>query len=260
MDANQIKRKKFIIKRLWPFLISLGGAMMMAIAFLIPSIQDQWDRFQARQVIEQYEAIGDEFLKEENYKMAEEAYTKAFDQSDSKRLDIEVKRLNAKINRLYQEPLRGGLPPDDIKDIDFEFLLHLQKGKHETLQHISTLNSYGIFLTSLSRFEEARYILDEALAMDSSNAETNLDLGDLMEHIGDTLAAERFYQRAIHFDPHYAMPHCYLGKLYSASGKLSEAISQLQEATRLDPSDSLAKKEYSDVLQKLERQKIPVHQ
>ena len=76
--------------------------------------------------------------------MAEEAYTKAFDLSEQKRLDIEVKRLNAKVNRMNEDPEWDSEVPEDLEEADFQFLLHLQKGKEKTRDRIYTLNSYGI--------------------------------------------------------------------------------------------------------------------
>jgi hypothetical protein len=90
-NAKQIVRKK-----IWPILVSTGSALVIAITYFIPSIQDQWDRYQSRQVIERYVQLGDEFSKEENYSMAQQAYTRAFEFSEEKRLDIEIKRLRSK--------------------------------------------------------------------------------------------------------------------------------------------------------------------
>jgi hypothetical protein len=57
----------------------------MILAFLIPSIQDQWDRYQSRRVIQQYVAMGDDFVREENFTMAEQAFAKAFELSEERR-------------------------------------------------------------------------------------------------------------------------------------------------------------------------------
>ena len=45
--------KWYAIGKLWPLLVSLGSAMVMLLAFFIPSVQDQWDRYQSREVIQQ---------------------------------------------------------------------------------------------------------------------------------------------------------------------------------------------------------------
>ncbi|MBK7651474.1 MAG: hypothetical protein IPJ20_13085 [Flammeovirgaceae bacterium] len=140
--------KKYIQEKIWPVLVSLGGAVVMLLAFLIPSVQDQWDRFQSRKVIEQYVAIGDNLFDENHFTMAETAYQKAFDLSAEQRLDIDVKRLNARVNRILENETWGSKPPDDLEEIDFQFLLHIQKGQKEVADRVATLNSYGIFLAA----------------------------------------------------------------------------------------------------------------
>lgn len=99
----------------------------MLLAFLIPSVQDQWDRFQSRKVIEQYVAIGGNLFDENHFTMAETAYQKAFDLSAEQRLDIDVKRLNARVNRLENET--WGVNRLMIWKQIFNFFSHIQKGQ-----------------------------------------------------------------------------------------------------------------------------------
>ena len=74
-----MKTTFLIRKKIWPLLVSMSSASIMILAFLIPSIQDQWDRYQSRRVIQQYVRIGDDFVREENFTMAEQAFAKAFE-------------------------------------------------------------------------------------------------------------------------------------------------------------------------------------
>lgn len=135
-------------KKIWPVLVSLGSVAAMLVSFFIPSIQDQWDRLQSRKVIEKYAELGDDFFNEERYDLAEKAYEKAFDISGQQRLDIEVKWLRSKINRVTMEPLWGAQPPDSIEEVDFQYVLHLQKDEKQAKDRVVTLNSYGVFLAS----------------------------------------------------------------------------------------------------------------
>src|SRR5712671_6137644 len=104
MESSEQVKKIVFIKRWWPFLASLGGAMVMILAFFIPSLQDQWDRYQSRKVIEEFVTLGEQLFDESRYVMAEEAFAKAFELSEFKRLDVEVKRLNARVNRVHDDP------------------------------------------------------------------------------------------------------------------------------------------------------------
>jgi hypothetical protein len=58
-------------KKIWPIIVSGGSVFAMLVSFFIPSIQDQWDRFQSRKVVEKYVALGDAFFNEERYDMAD---------------------------------------------------------------------------------------------------------------------------------------------------------------------------------------------
>jgi Flp pilus assembly protein TadD len=247
------KARIFFTEKLWPFLAGAGGAMVMILAFFIPSIQDQWDRYQSRKVIEQYEHLGDDFFDEEKFKMAEEAFAKAYELSENKRLDIEVKRLNAKISLIHQDPNWGTKAPESLKEIDFEFLLHLQKGEDQEKQRISTLNSYGIYLASEGRTKEAGDALKEAIALDPEDAMAYLNLGNVMDQIDEKENAEKLYRKAISLDAENILAHYNLGLLLSDLGKLKDAEMEFGAAVRIDPADSDACRQYKKVRQQISK-------
>ena len=230
--------RQFFSKTLWPFLASAGAASVMILAFFIPSVQDQWDRYQARQVIEQYEALGDDFFKEKEYKMAEQAFAKAYELSEQKRLDIEVKRLNAKINIIYEDPEWGSKPPENLQEVDFQFLLHLQKGPGQEMERAHTLTSYGIYLASLGNIKDAEDKFKDAIRLNPGEFHAYLNLGNLYDEQGEILEAEKAYQTAIALDPKNVPAHYNLGLLFSDQGKLKEAEKELAVAVALDPTDS----------------------
>jgi tetratricopeptide (TPR) repeat protein len=231
------------LKRAWPFLVSMGSASIMILAFFVPSIQDQWDRYQSRKVIEQYIQLGDDFFSEERYEMAEEAYQKAFTLSEEKRLDIEMKRLHAKISRVNIEPDWGKKPPEDLKEVDFQFLLHLQTdGKHRS-QRVSTLNSYGIFLAGNHKTKEAELAFKEALQLDSADVLAYVNYANLLDQQGKTQAAEKFYLKAILLEPQNERAHYNLGLLYKELNNTPFAKQQFQKVLALDSTDVDAKEE-----------------
>lgn len=216
----------------------------MLLAFLIPSLQDQWDRFQSRKVISQYESLGDDFFREERYDMAEEAYQKAFELSDSKLLDIEVKRLNARINRINMKPEWGAPPPEDLLESDFQFVLHLQKGKDKQKDRINTLNSYGVFLAASHKPKAAQAAFEEAVRLDSSDALAYVNLGNLFDQEGRKTAALQQYELGIARDPTNARAHYNLGLLYAEQGRREAALQQLKAAMQYDSTDTDAARQY----------------
>ncbi len=239
-----MEQKMQLLKKIWPYLASMGGASVMILAFFIPSIQDQWDRYQARKVIEQYENLGNEFFEEEKYEIAEEAYAKAFELSEQKRLDIEMKRLSAKVNRIGSDPAWGNKPPEGLADVDFQFLLHFQKGKGSEKHQVATLNCYGAFLASVGRLDEAEDVLTKAIQLDQSDVLAYINLGNLYGQQNKNDKSEKFYQKAISIDPENSRAHYNLGLLFFEQGKTTEAKKEFGKAAELDPEDDDAKAEY----------------
>jgi tetratricopeptide (TPR) repeat protein len=240
--------KRFSKKRIWPILVSLGSTSVMILAFFIPSIQDQWDRYQSRKVIQQYEELGNDLFNEDRYEMAEKAYEKAFELSEEKRLDIEVKRLNAHVNRINSKEEWGSKPPEDLEDVDFQFLLHLQKGNENIAQRVSTLNSYSVYLSGLGRTSEARKVLDEALILDLNNPLLYVNLGNLMDQQGKKEDAETAYLKAIQLDSTNVQAHYNLGLVYAETNKLQDARNEFRKALTYEPTDTLIQKEYNSIV------------
>jgi len=226
------------MKEWWPFLASLGGASVMILAFFIPSLQDQWDRYQSRKVIEEYVTLGDNLFDESRYAMAEEAFAKAFELSEFKRLDIEVKRLNARVNRVHDNPDWNSEIPEGLKEIDFQFLLHLQMKKGDEQHRVNTLNCYGIFLARQGEMEESRKIFDEALALLPKEAITYINLGNLFRQQRNYSDAEKMYRKAIELEPTSAFAHYDLGALLDAIGKSAEAKLEIDKAVDIDSTFS----------------------
>jgi tetratricopeptide (TPR) repeat protein len=243
------------LKSIWPIVVSLGSASMMVLAFFIPSIQDQWDRYQARQVIKQYEKLGNEFFEAENFDMAEEAYAKAFELSEQKRLDLEIKRLNARVNRIGSDPMWGKKVSDDLKDVDFQFLLHFQSGDAKIKNRVSTLNCYGVFLASEGRNEEAEKIFIDAIKLDSTDILAFVNLGNLYFTDEKIAEAKKYYLKSIRLDPENPRAHYNLALLLLDQSDLENAKKEFAKAFEFDPDDEDAKAELDSVNERLLKKK-----
>ena len=235
------------LKKIWPIIVSTGSASMMILAFFIPSIQDQWDRYQARQVIKQYEKLGNEFFEGDHFEMAEEAYAKAFELSEQKRLDLEIKRLSAKINRIGSDPTWGNKAPEGLQDVDFQFLMHFQSGEDKVKNRVSTLNCYGVFLASESRNDEAEKVFLEAIQLDSTDVQAFVNIGSLYFNDDKIDEAKKNYLKAILLDPQNARAHYNLGLLYSEQDDLEDAKKEFSQAAEFDPDDADAKAELDSI-------------
>lgn len=243
--------KEFIKEKLWPFLAGMGSTIIMVLAFFIPSVQDQWDRNESRKIINQYQQLGDDLFDEERYDMAEQAYQRAFELSDSRRLDLEIKRLNAKINRINMDPKWNGTVPEDLEEADFQYVLHLQKEKDQVHERIHTLNSYGIFLSNRKKFKDAEASFKEAIALDSSEEMAYINLGNLYDQIGKKQQALLSYQKAIMLNNNNTRAYYNLGLLYMEMNEWKNAKQQFEAALRIDSSDTDTKQQYELVLKEL---------
>ncbi|HCW06692.1 MAG TPA: hypothetical protein DGG95_04920 [Cytophagales bacterium] len=234
MDDNKQLKGVVLVRKWWPILASFGGAVVMLLAFFIPSVQDQWDRYKSRKVIEEYVSLGDDLLNEERYKMAEEAFAKAFELSESKRLDIEVKRLTAHVSRVHENPDWNSHISDSLKEIDFQFLLHFQDDKNDQNHRINTLNCYGIFLARSGKLKEAKAVFDEALGLDPKETITYVNLGNLLDQQKKYSDAEKMYRKAIAIDANNIYAHYNLGLLLELTDRPEEAKKELTRANELE--------------------------
>jgi len=221
----------------------------MVLAFFIPSVQDQWDRYLSREVIAQYEKLGDDFFEEGHFAMAEEAFQKAFDLSEGKRLDIEMKRLEAKVNRVNDNPTWGSKAPESLNEIDFQYLLHFQKDKIKKKARV--LDSYGVFLASAGRLKEAEEAFVESIRLHDQEL-AHVNLGNLYRQQGKFRQSEAEYRKAIAMDPDNATTHYNLGLLLADQGKWELAEKELAKASHLDPADADTRSELAIVRKHLE--------
>jgi tetratricopeptide (TPR) repeat protein len=235
------------LKKIWPYLVSIGSASVMVLAFFLPSIQDQWDRYQARQVIKQYEKLGDESFANEHFEMAEEAFAKAFELSEQKRLDLEIKRLSAKVNRIGNDPTWGNKAPEGLQEVDFQFLLHFQRGEETKKNRVSTLNCYGVFLASEGDSQEAEQIFKDAVKLDSTDVLAFVNLGNLYFNDEKIDEARKNYLKAISLDPENSRAHYNLGLLHIDQKEMEAAKKEFAEALKLDPDDDDAKAELDSI-------------
>ncbi len=240
-----------LTKKAWPYVATLSSASVMLMAFFIPSIQDQWDRYQSRKVIGQYVSLGDDFMEEERYDMAEKAYEKAFELSVQTRLEIEMKRLKARVHRMSMLVEWGAKPPEDLEDVDFQLLLHLQKGHVHEKERAYTLNSYASFLAGSMKLKEAEAALTEALRLDPGSAMLHLNLGNLQDQAGRKDEALKSYLKALELDPSSLNVHYNLGLLYVELGKNQEAKLAFEAALKLAPDDAETKEHLKQLTQKM---------
>jgi tetratricopeptide (TPR) repeat protein len=134
--------------------------------------------------------------------------------------------------------------PEDVEDVDFQFLLHLQQKKGDTPNRVLILNSYGIFLSHKGKLKEAEAAFSEAITLDSTDVLAYINSGNLYDQQKKYTKAEYYYLRAVKLEPNNALAHYNLGLLYEALNKKELARAELRKAMELDPEDKDAPREY----------------
>jgi Tfp pilus assembly protein PilF len=118
---------------------------------------------------------------------------------------------------------------------------HLKRALAARPDSAEVLTAYGRYHLSLGRYAEAEVAYKKAIALDRRVVQAHLDLGDLYLTIQrKPKAAVDAYRGATAAQPHYAPARLGLGMALLASGAKADAISELQEAARLDPENPTA--------------------
>lgn len=248
-EELEARRQPSLWKRVRPWLAGVASAAVTVLAFFVPSLQEQWDRFQARTVIQSYVRMGRDFMQEARYDLAEQTFAKAFELSESRRLDIEVERLEARVAQVNADPEWGKENPEALQESDFLYLLHFQKGSGRARQRALTFNSYGVFLAAEGRPAEADSMLRASVRLDPGNASAHLHLGNLLSDGGRAAAAEAEYRRAIALAPRLASAHYDLGLLLAEEHRVAAAESLLRQAAALAPGDPDSRRSLADLLE-----------
>lgn len=227
------------LRRLAPFIASATSALVVVLAFLLPGVQDQWDRWQSRRVIDAYADVGRQLMSEERYLEAEQAFAKAFELSESRRLDFDVERLEAHVHRLLLEPAWGAPNPVDVTESDFRLLLLLQRREGDGAGEARTQALFADFLAREGRVAEAITSARRAVLLDSTFSRGWVSLGNALEDSSQFRDAIAAYRRAVAVDSMSASAAYDLALLLEREGRFGESRALVQRAAVLAPDDSL---------------------
>ncbi len=253
VEELESRREPSRWKRLQPWLAGAASAGVTLLAFFLPSLQDQWDRVQSRQVIQRYVELGRDFMDAGRYRLAEETFAKGFELSENRRLDIEQLRLEARVAQVSADPTWGLANPEGLRESDFLYLLQMQKRAHRDPPRAATLDSYGLFLVGARRAREAEDAFREAVTLDPKSDDPHIHLGNLYADQGRHKEAEAEYRRALALDSLDAMSRYDLALLLEQTGRAPEALAQLARAARLEPGDADVLREYARMLERAGR-------
>lgn len=205
------------------FLAGASSASVVLLAFLIPSLQDQWDRHEMRLAVDRYVSVGERLMQEGHFASAEQSFDRAVSLAGSQRYDLIEKQLRARVMRVYEDPAWRGKTPEEITEADYIYLLEVQKSAAHVKERAATLSAYGVYLAGLNRLSDAELRFQEAVRTDPKNPDPHVNLGNLFDDLHRTADAEREYRAAMALDPKGSSAAYNLGLLMLARGRPAEA-------------------------------------
>lgn len=100
----------------------------------------------------------------------------------------------------------------------------------------TAFNNLGAALLLKGKINEAMECHENAIRLDSKNAEAHYNLGNLLLSKGRLREAVDEYEKALRINPRYTKAHANLAVALMQSGRLDESIEQSKEAIKLDPN------------------------
>jgi Flp pilus assembly protein TadD len=238
-------------RRAQPFLAGLVSGAVTVLAFFLPSIQEQWDRYETRLVIDRYVEIGRGLMAEARYVQAEQAFSKALELSENRRIDVEEERLKARVERVNADPTWAAENPEGIEESDFLYLLAFQDAKSHAAERATTLTAYGAFLAGARRGRDAERALREATALAPRQAGPHLHLGNVLRERGAAPEAEAEYRAAIAAEPDEPHARYDLGLLLAETGRPADAAAEFRRAVALEPEEADGWRRLAETLETL---------
>ena len=233
----KLERRGTTWQRARPLLAAVSSAAVVLLAFLLPSLQEQWDRFKTREAIDRYAEVGRGLMHDEHYESAEHAYGRALELAGNQRLDLLEGQLRARVMRVYDGNEWRAKPNESVTEADFLYLLQLEDKRNNPAEHASTLGAYGVFLAAAKRWPEAEARLKQSIQIDPKATAPPIHLGNLYDDLGRQGDAEGEYRHAIALDPREPNAHYNLGLLLMELSRSADAESEFHSAVELDPQD-----------------------
>jgi len=237
-ELEQKERQHLWNDRIKPFLAGLSSAAVILLAFLIPSVQELWDRYETRSAIDVYAGIGRRLTDDGKYTAAEEPFDRALELAGSQRVDLFEAKMKARVGRIAENPTWRGEAPEELKESDFLYLLELDRASGKAKERAATLTGYGASLAGTERWQEAESRLREAIDLDPASSDAHVNLANVLADLRNPRDAEAEYRRAVELDAGNAIAHYDLGVQLAENGRHAEAETEFRAYTALVPEDA----------------------
>jgi Flp pilus assembly protein TadD len=210
------------------WLAAVGTASVTLLAFLIPSLQEQWDRKQQSDAESEYRAIADTLLRDGHYAEAQQLLAQAAEQASGLRPDLERARLRAKTEQVNTDPAWSGSIAADVSEGDFIVLEAMLARARDRAGEAWALNNHAVFVAHGGELARALTLIERAERLQPADPRLEVTRGNLLWDLGSLEAARAAYRAALLRDPHNARAHYNLGLLYEELGDLPHAAAELR--------------------------------
>ena len=99
-------------------------------------------------------------------------------------------------------------------------------------------NNLGLALSELGQHQEAKTALTKSIEISASSSDGWFNLAKQAVLLGDLVAGEGHYRKALSLDPSHVGAHLELGNLMRADGRLEEAAAMHRKVTELSPANA----------------------
>jgi Tfp pilus assembly protein PilF len=232
-----------------PFLAGLSSAAVVMLAFLVPSMQDLWDRFETRRAVARYAQIGQDLMSQHQYTAAEASFDRALELAGTQRLDLIELKMQAHVQRMEEDPEWPGAVPESLTESDFLYALAIDAGPGKALERAKVLGAYGTYLAQARRWPEAEQRLRQALELSPESPDLHVWLGNLLGDRGQPVEAEKEYRQALRLGPGNTNAHYNLGLLLDELGQAASAEQQFRAYVQQRPASSDGHLRLAEVLE-----------
>jgi tetratricopeptide (TPR) repeat protein len=220
-----------------PFIAGLSSAAVVMLAFLVPSLQDLWDRFETRRAVDRYAEIGRALMTQHQFSAAEAAFDRALELAGTQRLELMALRIQAHVQRMEEDPEWPGTVPESLTESDFLYALAVDAGPEKVRERAAALGAYATFLAGAGRWPEADQRLRQAIALDPRSADLHVWLGNLLGDRAQWAEAEKQYREALALSPDHANAHYNLGLLLIETKRAALAEAEFHAYLKQRPAE-----------------------
>jgi tetratricopeptide (TPR) repeat protein len=237
-QVEQLQQEAGASHGAWKRWLAAGGtASVTLLAFLVPSIQEQWDRMKQTAAVEEYRGVARELMRDAHYHEAEQVLAQAVDLASELRPDLERERLTAKTEQVNADPNWSGKIHPDLSEGDFVVLEGMTAHAHDLRGQSWAINNHAVFLANRGQLQRALQLAQQATRVQPADSRLRVTLGNILWDLGELDAAKRAYGVALQRDPRSVQAHYNLGLLYESTGNPVAAAQELRRVLALHPDD-----------------------